>query len=123
MSLFLFKAEAADIANDLANRAKDFLPEIMKSEDPIVYESALVPDRKASPSNSRNTIIGALIGAVLMSGWLILRYLMNDTIVTPDDTLKYLGVQPLAVIPEGDLGSFNKKSKKKKSTSKKGKTK
>ena len=104
--------EAADIANDLANRAKDFLPEIMKSEDPIVYEDALVPDRKSSPSNSRNTIIGALIGAVLMSGWLIVRYLMNDTIITPDDTLKYLGVQPLAVIPEGDLGSFNKKRKK-----------
>ena len=113
--------EAADIANDLANRAKDFLPEIMKSEDPIVYEDALVPDRKSSPSNSRNTIIGALIGAVLMSGWLIVRYLMNDTIITPDDTLKYLGVQPLAVIPEGDLGSFNKKARKKKSTSKKGK--
>ena len=113
--------EAADIANDLANRAKDFLPEIMKSEDPIVYESALVPDRKASPSNSRNTIIGALIGAVLSCGLLIVRYLMNDTIVTPDDTLKYLGVQPLAVIPEGELGSFNKKSKK--NTSKKGKTK
>ena len=37
---------------------------------------------------------------------------MNDTIVTPDDAMKYLGVQPLAVIPEGDLGSFNKKRKK-----------
>lgn len=113
--------EAADIANDMANRAKDFLPEIMKSEDPIVYEDALVPDRKSSPSNSRNTIIGALLGFVLMSGWLIIRYLMNDTIITPDDTLKYLGVQPLAVIPEGDLGSFNKKKKKSKSKSKKGK--
>lgn len=112
--------EAADIANDLANRAKDFLPEIMKSEDPIVYESALVPDRKASPSNSRNTIIGALSGAVLMGGWLIVKYLMNDTIITPDDTLRYLGVQPLAVIPEGDLGSFNKKARKNKKSSKKG---
>lgn len=110
--------EAADIANDLANRSKDYLPDIMRSEDPIVYESALVPERKSSPSHSRNTIIGGMLGAILCSGYLIVKYLMNDTIVTPDDTLKYLGVQPLAVIPEGDLGSFNSKAKKKKSKSK-----
>ena len=50
---------------------------------------------------------------------------MNDTIITPDDAQKYLGMQPLAVIPEGNLGSFNHKikksnSKKKSSSKKKG---
>ena len=104
--------EAANIANELANRAKVYLPEIMKSEEPVVYESALVPTKKSSPSYSRNTIIGGLIGAVLMCTYLIIRHLMNDTIVTPDDAQKYLGVQPLAVIPEGNLGNFNKKRKK-----------
>ena len=115
--------EAANIANELANRAKVYLPEIMKSEEPVVYESALVPTRKSSPSYSKNTIIGGLIGAVLMSAYLIIRHLMNDTIVTPDDAQKYLGVQPLAVIPEGNLGNFNKKRKKssKSDTKKKGK--
>lgn len=116
-------SEAANIANEMVNRAKVFLPEIMKSEEPVVYESALIPTKKSSPSYSRNTIIGGLIGALLMSAYLIIRYLMNDTIVTPDDAQKYLGVQPLAVIPEGDLGTFNKKRKtsSKKSTKKKGK--
>ena len=46
------------------------------------------------------------------TAYLIVKHLMNDTIVTPDDAMKYLGIQPLAVIPEGDLGNFNKKRKK-----------
>lgn len=103
--------QAADIANELVNQSKNFLPEIMKSEEPSIYESAVVPDRKSSPSYTKNTVLGGLIGAFLFSAYLIIKYLMNDTIVTPDDTMRYLGMQPLAVIPEGDLGSFNKKTK------------
>lgn len=104
--------EAADVANELVNKSKVYLPEIMKSEEPVVYESALVPVKKSSPSYSKNTILGGLIGAFLYCAYLIVKHLMNDTIVTPDDAMKYLGVQPLAVIPEGDLGNFNKKRKK-----------
>ncbi|MBQ3461179.1 MAG: hypothetical protein IJH14_10965 [Solobacterium sp.] len=103
--------EAADVANELVNKSKVYLPEIMKSEEPVVYESALVPVRKSSPSYSRNTLLGGLVGAFLFCAYLIVKHLMNDTIVTPDDAMKYLGVQPLAVIPEGDLGNFNKKRK------------
>lgn len=112
--------EAADVANELANRAKEKLPEIMRSEEPVIYEKAIVPTSKSSPSYTRNTMIGGLLGAIVCGGYLIVKYLMNDTIVTPDDALKYLGIQPLAVIPEGDLGNFNKK-KKAKSKTKKGK--
>ncbi|MCR5450041.1 MAG: hypothetical protein K6F23_11700 [Solobacterium sp.] len=111
--------QAADIANTLVNNAKTFLPDIMKSEQPSVYEYAIVPKAKSSPSYSKNTIIGGLLGAVLICGYLIIRHLMNDTIITPDDATKYLGMQPLAVIPEGNLGSFNHKVVSKKSSSKK----
>ena len=57
--------------------------------------------------------LGGLLGACLACGVLVVRYLMNDTFVTPDDVAKYLGVQPLAVIPEGDLGDFNAHKKRK----------
>ncbi len=103
--------QAADIANELVNQSKNFLPEIMKSEEPSIYESAVVPEKKSSPSYTKNTLIGGILGAFLYCAYLIIRYLMNDTIVTPDDTMKYLGMQPLAIIPEGDLGNFNKKTK------------
>ncbi len=106
--------EAADLANELVTQAKIYLPEIMKSEEPSVYESALVPTVKSSPSYSRNTMIGGLLGALLYCAFLLVRYFMNDTLMTSDDVFKYIGIQPLAVIPEGNLGEFNKIKKKKK---------
>ena len=105
--------ESADIANELIDQACIYLPQIMETEEPNLVEEAIPPTAKSSPSTARNVLIGGLLGACLACGVLVVRYLMNDTFVTPDDVAKYLGVQPLAVIPEGDLGDFNAHKKKK----------
>ena len=116
---------SADIANSIANQSKIYLPRIMQTDEPSVYEPAIVPTTKSSPSYSKNTLIGGLLGALACMAVLVIRFLMNDTLTTPDDVYKHFGIQPLAVIPEGDLGAFNqeyKKSsdKKKKSRKEKG---
>lgn len=95
-------ALAADIANELIVQCRIYLPEIMKMDAPSFYEPALVPTAKAGPSYSKNTLMGGLVGAVLCGGLYLVVYLMNDTIVTPDDVTKYLGVQPIAAIPEAE---------------------
>lgn len=104
--------ESADIANELVNQACIYLPDIMETDEPNLVEEAIPPAYKASPSYAKNLVLGGLVGAVLCCGVLVLRYLMNDTFVTPDDVTRYLGVQPLAVIPEADLGEFNQEDKK-----------
>ena len=105
--------ESADIANELIDQACIYLPQIMETEEPNLVEEAIPPTQKSSPSTARNVLIGGLLGACLACGVLVVRYLMNDTFVPPDDVVKYLGVQPLAVIPEADLGEFNGKKQKK----------
>lgn len=104
--------ESADIANELVNQACIYLPDIMETDEPNLVEEAIPPTYKSSPSYAKNLVLGGLIGAILCCGVLVLRYLMNDTFVTPDDVSRYLGVQPLAVIPEADLGEFNQENKK-----------
>ena len=104
--------ESADIANELIDQACIYLPQIMETEEPNLVEEAIPPTQKSSPSTAKNVMLGGLLGACLACGVLVLRYLMNDTFVTPDDVVKYLGVQPLAVIPEADLGDFNDKKRK-----------
>ena len=99
---------AADIANELVKQACIYLPRIMETETPNLVEDAVVPSGKYSPSYSKNTMLGALLGAVLCCGVLLVQYLMRDGLETPDDVAKYLGIQPLATIPEADLGSFNR---------------
>ena len=104
---------AADIANELVHQAGIYLPQVMGTEPPSLVEDAVIPAYKASPSYSRNTLLGALAGAVLCCSVLLVRYLLNDTLITPDDVSRYLGIQPLATIPEGDLMDQNEKEKKK----------
>lgn len=106
--------QAADIANELVTQASIYLPQIMETDPPNLVESAIVPTSKSSPSYSRNTVLGAMLGAAFCCSVLLVRYLMNDTFVTPDDIAKYFGIQPLATIPEGDLGDFNRQGRKRK---------
>ena len=105
---------AADLANEIAYQASIYLPRIMESPAPNIYEDALVPTHKSSPSYSRNTLLGAMLVAVVYCGILVVRYLMDDSFTTPEDISRYFGVQPLAVIPEGDFGADHSRHTRKK---------
>ena len=105
---------AADLANEIAYHASIYLPRIMESPAPNIYEDALVPTKKSSPSYSRNTLLGAMLVAVVYCGILVVRYLMDDSFTTPEDISRYFGVQPLAVIPEGDFGADHSRHTRKK---------
>lgn len=100
---------AADIANTLANKAKSYIPRVMNTESPSVFEEAIVADHKASPSTSKNMALGGLLVAIIYVAYLVIKHISNDTFVTSEDIQKAFGVQPLATIPEGK----HKKSKKK----------
>lgn len=94
---------AADIANELADQACSYLPQVMETETPNLVESAVIPTKRSSPSYSKNTMMGALLGVVLSCGVLIVKFLMNDTFNTPEDISKYFGIQPLGTIPDANL--------------------
>lgn len=96
---------AADIANAIVERAVLYLPRIMETPSPNIYEDAIVPTQKSSPSYVRNTLLGAMLVAMIYCGFLVVRYLMDDSFTTPEDINRYFGVQPLAVVPEGDFRS------------------
>lgn len=103
---------SADIANQLVWQGQQDLPAIMKSEEPSIFEDAIVPTKKSSPSFIKNTAIGGLITTLLYCAFLVFRQVTNDTIITPDDMYNAFGIQPLATIPEGKLNEFHKNSKK-----------
>ena len=91
---------AADIANEMVNLAMAYLPRIMESDEPNVAESAVVPTAKYSPSYSQNTLIGGLAGLFLCAAVIIVRSMLDDSLVTPTDVQNFVGIPPLATIPE-----------------------
>ena len=97
------KKEAMTIANALAEKGVKELPKLMETPEPHIAEYAIVPVSKSSPSLSRNTMIGALIGLLLMLGLFTIEFLSDDTFKTAEDIEKTFGVMPLTVIPEGKI--------------------
>ena len=98
--------EAMTIANALADKAVEEIPVLMDTAKPNIAERAITPTHKSSPSMSRNTVMGALLGLIAVAGILTILFLMNDTMVSAEDVQRKLGVMPMTSIPEGELSSL-----------------
>ena len=47
----------------------------------------------------KNGVIGGLLGILLAAAVVLIVYLTNDTVKTPEDVEKYLGLSVLGTIP------------------------
>ena len=111
--------EAMNIANALADKGVKELPKLMETPQPHIAEYAIIPINPSSPSLTKNIMIGALIGMIIMLGILTIQFMLDDTFKTADDIEREFGVIPLTVIPEGkitglDGGSSVKPKRKRK---------
>ena len=103
---------ARDIANTLMDVSVDYLPMTMSTNATNVAQKAKLADHKDGPSYTKYTMIGALAGAFLYCMYLVVKYLMDDTIHTADDMEKYFDIVPLAVIPDVEELASEKQQKK-----------
>ena len=113
---------AKKIADEMANVAAAFIAEKMDQDPPSVIQYGYIENNPVSPSIVKNTAIGLLAGAFLAMAVVIVTYLMNDTIMTPDDMERKVGIQVLASLPfdeEEDDGIPTKTKKKRKKQAKK----
>ena len=103
---------AADIANAYAASAKEFIVEIMKTDEPTDFSIALVPGAAMSASITSYVIKGMLAGTVLVCGILLLVMLLDKRPKNADDIMYYAGIPTLAVIPKNSVLAETKKSSK-----------
>lgn len=106
------------IVDEVAYTASDYIGDIMEMVPPKMIEDGEVVPIPISPNNRKNTMMGALAGAVLVCGLTFLEVILNDTIRTDEDVTKYLGLTVLASVPEREeeakeAGKSKKKRKKK----------
>ena len=99
---------AKTITDEVASCSSDFIADIMEMDPPKIFETGEVPIYMTSPHVGRNTVLGAALGMLAVMGLITLHVVMNDSVNTEDDVLKYLGLPVLAVIPE--VASSKKKS-------------
>ena len=109
---------AMQIANCIREVASEHITNVMDIDAINVAETANVPTQKAGPSVARWTVIAGLLGVVAIAVFVILGYLLDDTIKSNDDVERYLGLSTLALVPltleETDKKKSKKSDKKKK---------
>ena len=92
--------EAKDIAGAMARVACEFIAVKMDQEQPNIFEEPRVPVSPSSPNKTRNLVIGFLLGALVAIALVVVQYVADDRIRTPEDIEKLLGLPTLGVVTE-----------------------
>ena len=77
-----------------------------------VVDSANLPTAPVSPSITKWTFMGIVIGIIASIIIIIVKYLLDDTIKSSEDIEKYLGISTLALIPMNRAEDENSDKKK-----------
>ncbi|MBQ7616059.1 MAG: protein-tyrosine kinase [Butyrivibrio sp.] len=109
---------AMQIANCIREVASEHIESVMDIDAINVAETANVPMEKSGPSTLRWTIIAGFLGGVAAAFFVILGYLLDDTIKSNDDVERYLGLSTLALVPLTTEETDKKKTKKNKNKKK-----
>ncbi len=104
---------AMNIANSIREAASEHIQNVMDIDAVNVVETANMPTEKASPSYLRWTIIGGVIGCLLVCAIVLVRFMVDDTIKSAEDVERYLGLSTLALIPIAEEETESKKKHKK----------
>ncbi len=108
---------AKQIADEIAEVSAAYIAEKMDQDPPNVIQYGYADEDPVSPSIGRNTIIGGFLGALLAAALIIISYLLSDTVMTPEDVERKIGIQVLASLPLEEEENHNDRkrhSKKKK---------
>lgn len=73
--------------------------EVMKVQNIAVIDAAEVPAGPVEPQHKKNTAVGGFAGLLLGSLIVYLMEELDETIKTPGDVEKYLGIKVLGTIP------------------------
>jgi capsular exopolysaccharide synthesis family protein len=92
---------AQQVLNSLLSREKETdVASQLESSNIRIVDGAAVPARPVRPRTARDIMLGILLGAFLSVGVGFLLEYLDNTVKTPDDVRRYLGVPLLGVIPE-----------------------
>jgi len=92
--------EAELLANTIARILPEKIASIVEGSSARIVDYAVVPAEKASPSLTKNTLIGAVLGFVLACGVVVVLELMDEQIHDSDYLTETYGIPVLAVIPD-----------------------
>ncbi|MCR5737628.1 MAG: protein-tyrosine kinase [Eubacterium sp.] len=91
---------AQKIANKVRDVANEKTKNVMEGIEAVnAIDEAKLPQSPSSPNVEKNTMLGFVLGFGLSVIVVVIMFILDDTIKSPDDIEKYLGLSVLAAIP------------------------
>ena len=111
--------KAQELADAIRQVSEKELERILHVPEVEWVEEASLPMEPTGPSVVKNTFIGAIIGIFMAVAVIVIKFIMDDTIKSPEDIERYLGMSTLASIPvmeeseyDGERRSTKKNTRK-----------
>lgn len=103
------------LAREICVVASEHIKNVMDIQAVNVVDEANLPEGPSSPSVMKWTLIGMLLGLFLSTVFIVVKFLLDDTVKTSDDVEKYLEMSVLAMIPVMEEPQ-DKKTRRKRNT-------
>lgn len=87
------------IADEIANVSSSFISEKMDQDPPTILQYGYTDTKRVNRSPNSYAAIFAFLGLIVSAGIVVLLYLINDKIMTPEDLEKRTGLNTLATLP------------------------
>ncbi len=87
------------LADEIADVSSAFISEKMDQDPPTIIQYGYTDARAVSTSPARYALYCATIGFALSVAIIILQFLLNDKIMTPEELEKRTGLHALATLP------------------------
>lgn len=97
--------EAEKIADAIAYILPKRISSIIEGTSAKVVDSAVLPSKPSSPSYTKNTIMGFLVGLVLMVAIIVVRELMDITIRSEEDIAQSCKHPILSAVPDMEVST------------------
>ncbi len=95
------------IVTELVNSFTKEVDRIYNIQNVSILDVALVDNKPVNISYTKNTIIFALVGGILVCGLIFLQYYFDNTVKSQDVITKVTGLPVLATIPKIDSNNLN----------------
>lgn len=113
---------AKEIVDAVSVTSSEYIGEIMEMVPPKMIEDGVVAFEKTSPNNRKNAAVGGLSALFLVCLVISVKVILNDTVKTEEDVMKYLDLPVLAVLPVKEQEKGKKKQGHRKKKASAGKT-
>lgn len=91
-----------EIVDAVVTTFKKEVKETLNVSNIVTVDEAQIASTPVSPSLKKNLLIGAMLGAVLSMGYVVILFLLDTRIHNKEEAEKYLGIPSLGSIPYFD---------------------